>query len=355
MDEITEQTIMQLDKLINQRIAKESPLISPQQLILDIPRTDKETEIVSKGRKTIENIIDGKDKRIFLVVGPCSIHDINEAKEYSKKLAVLSKKVKDKIVIIMRCYFEKPRTSLGWKGLCNDPHLDGSNDINQGLTQSRKLLKFNANLGLLSATEYISLITPQYIGDYISWVAIGARTTESQGHRSLASGLSVPVGFKNGTSGNVDIAINAVLTSHHKHSFEGTTMLNGVAIFETTGNPYTHIILRGGKEPNYGEDYIKKVQKELINNNLKDNIIIDCSHGNSGKDPLNQSNVFIDVIKQVKKGNTGIKGLMLESYLESGNQTFTKKANLKKGISITDACLGWKETEELILEGHKIL
>ena len=346
---------MQSDKLINQRIAKVSPLISPEQLILDIPRTDKETEIVTNGRKIIENILDGKDKRIFLVVGPCSIHYIDEAKEYSKKLAALSKKVKDKIVIIMRCYFEKPRTSLGWKGLCNDPHLDGSNDINCGLRKSRELLKFNTGLELLGATEYLSLITPQYIGDFISWAAIGARTTESQGHRSLASGLSVPVGFKNGTWGNVDIAINAVLTSRHNHSFEGTTMSNGVAIFETTGNPYTHVILRGGKGPNYDEGSIEKVQKELIKNKLKDNIIIDCSHGNSGKDPLNQSKIFIDVIKQVKKGNIGIKGLMLESYLELGNQTLTKKANLKKGISITDACLGWKETEELILEGYKIL
>lgn len=340
------------DQLINQRIVKVSPLISPQQLLLDVSRSDEETKVVANGRRIIENILDGKDKRIFIIVGPCSIHDVSEAKEYAQRLSVLSKKVKDKIIIIMRCYFEKPRTSLGWKGMCNDPHLDGSTDINCGLRLSRELLKFNAGHGLLSATEYLSLITPQYIGDFVSWVAIGARTTESSEHRSLASGLSAPVGFKNSTSGNVDIAINAVLASQSKHSFEGTTMFNGVAVFETSGNPYTHVILRGGEEPNYDMDSIKLVQEKLKEHDLKDNIVVDCSHGNSKKDPANQSGVFMDVIGQIKDGNNGIKGLMLESYLEPGNQAFTSKDQLQKGISITDACLGWEETEELILRGY---
>ncbi len=346
---------MKTSNIINQRIVKESPLISPKQLLHDVPRTDKETKIVRNGRKEIENILDGKDKRIFLIVGPCSIHDIDEAKEYSKRLSILSKKVSDKIIIIMRCYFEKPRTSLGWKGLCNDPHLNGSNDINCGLRLSREFLKFNASINLLSATEYLSLITPQYIGDYITWAAIGARTTESSEHRSLASGLSVPVGFKNGTSGNVDIAINAVLASRHKHSFEGTTMLNGVAIFETAGNPYTHVILRGGKKPNYNKKSINKVQSDLRNHKLKDNIVVDCSHGNSKKDPKNQKKAFMEIINQINKRNRGIKGLMLESYLKSGSQILNRKTKLKKGISITDACLGWEETEKLILKGYKKL
>lgn len=343
------------DQLINQRIVKVSPLISPQQLLLDVPRIDKETKTVTNGRKIIENVLDGKDKRILVVVGPCSIHDIGEAKEYAHRLSDLSKKVKDKIIIIMRCYFEKPRTSLGWKGLCNDPHLDGSNDINNGLRLSRALLKYNAGKGLLSATEYLSLITPQYLGDFIAYTAVGARTTESQEHRSLASGLSVPVGFKNGTSGNVDVAINAVLASRTNHSFEGTTMFNGVAIFETTGNPYTHIILRGGKRPNYEEETIKKVQQELKKQGLKENIIVDCSHDNSERDYKKQPLVFLEVIDQIIRGNRGIKGLMLESYIKSGNQKLNKKGEFEYGISVTDACIDWEETEKLILRGYELL
>jgi 3-deoxy-7-phosphoheptulonate synthase len=298
------------DKISNQRILNVSPLISPHQLLFDLPITDKELELVDKGRKTIEKILDGKDNRIFLIVGPCSIHNVNEAKEYSKKLSELAKKVEDKIVIIMRCYFEKPRTVLGWKGISNDPHLNGSNDISLGLRLSRELLKFNANINLLSATEYLSLITPQYIGDYIAWAAIGARTTESQEHRSLASGLSTPVGFKNGTSGNINIAINAVLSSHSSHSFEGTTIYNNVAIFETKGNPYTHVILRGGKTPNYEKDIVKKVQEDLKKHDLKENIVIDCSHGNSSKDYTKQPSVFLNVINQIAEGNKAIKGIL---------------------------------------------
>jgi len=346
---------MHKDKLINKRIIKESPLISPEQILLDIPRTDSETEFIIKGRKLIEDILDNKDNRIFILTGPCSIHDLDEAKEYSKKLIGLAKKVKDKIVIIMRCYFEKPRTTVGWKGLSNDPYLDGSNDINQGLRLSRQLLKFNTDLELLSGTEYLSLISPQYIGDYISWAAIGARTVESQEHRSLASGLSVPVGFKNGTAGSVDIAINAVSASRHKHTFEGTTLANGVAIFETAGNPYTHVILRGGKNPNYDSESVKKAQEHLKSHNLEPSVVIDCSHGNSKKDYSKQPNVFMDVINQIIAGNKNIKGLMLESYLKPGNQKIASKDKLDKGVSITDACLGWEETEELILKAYKKL
>jgi 3-deoxy-7-phosphoheptulonate synthase len=343
------------DELINKRIVKELQLISPQQLLMDVQRTSKETEVVIKGRKTVENILSGKDKRIFVVLGPCSVHDIEEAKQYSRSLSELSKKVQDRIVLIMRCYFEKPRTSIGWKGLCNDPGLDGSNDINLGLRLAREFLKFNSDLGLFNATEYLSLVTPQYIGDYISWTAVGARTAESQEHRSLASGLSVPVGFKNGTRGDVDVAINGVLASRHKHSFEGTTMSNGVAIFETSGNPFTHVILRGGRLPNYDVDSIKAVQKKLRKHKLEDNVVVDCSHGNSGKDYKKQQGVFIKVIKQVVDGNRNIKGLMLESYLKPGKQKHTKKNKLKKGFSITDACLGWKETEKIILKAYDIL
>jgi 3-deoxy-7-phosphoheptulonate synthase len=343
------------DKMINRRIVKESPLISPLQLLVDIPRTDKETEVVGRGRKTIENILEGRDSRIMIIVGPCSIHKVDEAKEYARNLASLSKRVRDKMVIIMRCYFEKPRTSLGWKGLVNDPCLDGSNDINMGLRLSRQLLKFNAGLGLLSGTEYLSLITPQYLGDFVSWSAIGARTTESPEHRSLASGLSVPVGFKNGTNGNVDIAINAVLTSRHRHSFEGTTMANEVAIFETSGNPYTHVILRGGDTPNYDEKSIRRVQEKLKKHSLEPNIVVDCSHGNSGKDYSRQPAVFMNVINQIIKGNNGIKGIMLESYIREGSQELKRGKKLKYGVSITDGCLGWRDTEELILKGYTLL
>ena len=341
--------------LVNTRIIEQFPLKSADQLAIDIPETEKERKNVAQGRKIVENILDGNDDRIFIVVGPCSIHDTQAAKEYARKLQQLSVEVKDKMILIMRCYFEKPRTTTGWKGLCNDPHLDGSSDINHGLRLARDLLKYNADLGLYSGTEYLSTVTPQYFGEYITWACIGARTSESQEHRSLASGLSVPVGFKNGTAGDIDVAVNAVLSSATSHTFQGATTHNSVAIFKTSGNPYSHIVLRGGKVPNYSLRYVASAQKKLKEKNLSPALVIDCSHGNSQKDPLRQKEVFLNVLGQIRSGNTGIKGLMIESNLIAGAQAVGDPKKIAYGISITDSCLGWEDTKSLIKEGYRML
>ncbi len=344
---------MKKDQLINTRIVRQYPLQSAEQLALDLPQTKKEKETVLAGRAAAENILSGKDKRIFLIVGPCSLHDKESAKEYADRLLILSEKVKDRMLIVMRCYFEKPRTVIGWKGLRTDPALDGSNNINLGLHISREIVKYNASIGLYSGTEYLSTVTPQYFGDFISWACIGARTAESQEHRCMASGLSVACGFKNGTSGDISVAINGVLTSRQPHTFEGVTASNSVAIFKTTGNPYSHIILRGGKKPNYSSRHVKLAQAELAKKGLAPNVVVDCSHGNSQKDPKKQKTVFLDVIGQILSGNKLIKGIMLESHLFEGNQPIKKK--LRYGVSITDPCLGWEDTESLILAGYEQL
>ncbi|MFP4051846.1 MAG: 3-deoxy-7-phosphoheptulonate synthase [Thermoplasmata archaeon] len=295
------------------------------------------------------------------MTGPCSIHDIEEAKDYADKVKRLSEKVEDELLLVMRVYLEKPRTTVGWKGLINDPHLNGSYDINAGLRKARELLTYTAEIGVPTGTEFLGSVTPQYIDDLISWVAIGARTTESQPHREMASGLSVPVGFKNDTKGNVEIAINGIKAARHPHSFRGINRDGEICIVDTTGNDHCHVVLRGGKNgngyaPNYDSVSIERTLDLLRNEDLPENIVVDCSHGNSGKDHEKQPQVFRHVVQQMKDGNESIIGFMLESNLNEGNQSLSKDpSELKRGVSITDACIGWETTEELILDAYEEL
>ena len=340
---------MTISKLTDDlKISSIKELISPSELIEQFPMTEDAISTVMKTRADIINILNGKDKRLILIVGPCSIHDINSAHEYAKKLLEIKKKVEKNILVIMRVYFEKPRTVIGWKGLINDPNLDNSFDINKGIKIARKLLINLAELGIPAGHEYLDLISPQYISDVICWGAIGARTTESQSHRELASGLSCPVGFKNGTNGSIQIAIDAIKAASKAHNFLSVTKEGKSAIFSTTGNKDCHIILRGGKKINYQQEDVTYVSNLLIKNELSNNIMIDASHANSQKDHAKQKIVIKDIASQISKGNNSICGVMLESNLVEGRQDIGKRDNLIYGQSITDACIGWNETEELI-------
>ena len=340
---------MTISKLTDDlKISSIKELISPSELIEQFPMTEDAISTVMKTRADIINILNGKDKRLILIVGPCSIHDINSAYEYAKKLLEIKKKVEKNILVIMRVYFEKPRTVIGWKGLINDPNLDNSFDINKGIKIARKLLINLAELGIPAGHEYLDLISPQYISDVIGWGAIGARTTESQSHRELASGLSCPVGFKNGTNGSIQIAIDAIKAASKAHNFLSVTKEGKSAIFSTTGNKDCHIILRGGKKINYQQEDVTDVSNLLIKNELSNNIMIDASHANSQKDHAKQKIVIKDIASQISKGNNSICGVMLESNLVEGRQDIGKRDNLIYGQSITDACIGWNETEELI-------
>ncbi|MFT4517339.1 MAG: 3-deoxy-7-phosphoheptulonate synthase [Gammaproteobacteria bacterium] len=340
---------MTISKLTDDlKISSIKELISPSELIEQFPMTEDAISTVMKTRADIINILNGKDKRLILIVGPCSIHDINSAHEYAKKLLEIKKKVEKNILVIMRVYFEKPRTVIGWKGLINDPNLDNSFDINKGIKIARKLLINLAELGIPAGHEYLDLISPQYISDVICWGAIGARTTESQSHRELASGLSCPVGFKNGTNGSIQIAIDAIKAASKAHNFLSVTKEGKSAIFSTTGNKDCHIILRGGKKINYQQEDVTDVSNLLIKNELSNNIMIDASHANSQKDHAKQKIVIKDIASQISKGNNSICGVMLESNLVEGRQDIGKRDNLIYGQSITDACIGWNETEELI-------
>ncbi len=348
--------------IVDQRILEYKTLISPKELRERLPRTSKARKTVLQGRKSIEDILDGKDSRIMVIVGPCSIHNIESAKEYAKRLGELSGKISDKFLIVMRTYFEKPRTSIGWKGLIYDPDLNGSSNINLGLHLSREFLLSNAEIGLPSATEYQETFTPQYNSDLVSWAAIGARTVESPQHRQLASGLSMPVGFKNNTEGNVQVAVNAILSAREKHSFLGINDLGIPCIVNTSGNSYTHIVLRGSEnKENYDENNVRKAQLQLKAHQLSPKIMIDCSHGNSNKDHRKQTKVFENVIQQIKNGNNDIIGIMIESNLNEGGQLIPHNlANfdakkLRYGTSITDSCIGWEETEDLLLNAYKSL
>ncbi|MCU0515997.1 MAG: 3-deoxy-7-phosphoheptulonate synthase [Oscillatoria sp. Prado101] len=339
-------------KLFDAHIQKSQVLQPPAEIKAKLPLTDLAEKTVLKYRNEIEDILEGKDSRKFIVVGPCSIHDITAAEEYAAKLKELAYRVRDKFLLIMRVYFEKPRTTVGWKGLINDPDMDDSFHIEKGLEMARSMLLKLAEMGLPAATEALDPIVPQYIGELISWSAIGARTTESQTHREMASGLSMPVGFKNGTDGNIEVALNAMKSAKEPHNFLGINQEGQVSIFQTTGNVYGHIILRGGGgQPNYDAATVKKVEEKLKAANLPTNVVIDCSHGNSNKDYKRQSAVFEDVIGQIASGDTSIVGLMLESNLCEGNQPLTGegRAQLKYGVSVTDPCIGWEETEKLIL------
>lgn len=345
---------MKVRLLSDTRIQACDVLLTPREIQERLPITDREAETVFQGRRDIENIIDGTDKRKFIVLGPCSIHDVNLAIEYAKKLKRLSDIVKDKLLLVMRVYFEKPRTTVGWKGLINDPDIDGSFQIEKGLLIARQLLLNIAQIGLPAATEALDPITPQYLSDLISWSAIGARTIESQTHREMASGLSTPLGFKNGTDGNIEVALNAMEAARTPHSFLGMNQKGEISILTTKGNEYGQIILRGGGgKTNYDLETVKEVEQKLRERGLPQEIVIDCSHGNSSKDHRKQKDVFANVIDQIIAGDSAIVGLMLESNLYEGSQPIPADIrDLKYGVSITDKCISWRETEEIILQAY---
>ena len=315
-----------------------------------VPVKPEQIHTVFKSRNEIQNIINESSEKIIILVGPCSIHDVQACLEYANKLKKLSQKVDDKIMIVMRTYFEKPRTTTGWKGFINDPNLNDSFDVHEGLRKARGFLNQVLHIGLPTATEFLDPFMPQYYADLISWGAIGARTVESQTHRQLSSGLSMPVGFKNGTGGSIQIAIDAIIAAKNQHVFLGINEKGQASVVKTSGNPYGHLILRGGKAgPNYDEESVTSAAESLINNGLTPKLIIDCSHGNSNKDYKNQSKVFKSVIKQKLNGQNAIFGLMLESHLNPGSQKISSNPNdLQYGVSVTDQCVGWDETEDLI-------
>lgn len=341
--------------LYNINVISQDLLPTPMEVKQALPLSAKAEETIVTGRKTVCNILDNKDPRLFIVVGPCSIHDTQAALDYARRLKTLADKVSDTLYIIMRVYFEKPRTTVGWKGLINDPYMDDSFHIEKGLYTARKLLVDIAELGLPTATEALDPISPQYLGDLISWSAIGARTTESQTHREMSSGLSTPVGFKNGTDGSLQVAINAMYSASQPHHFLGINQQGQCAVFHTRGNRYGHVVLRGGGgETNYSAAHISRIEKELQANDLPLNISIDCSHANSKKDPANQTQVVRDCVGQILAGNRSIKSLMLESNIGWGNQPIPDDlSKLQYGVSVTDACIDWPTTEEILLELHE--
>ncbi len=335
-------------------------VITPTELKKELPLPESVRDLVAQSRQTVKDILDGKDDRLFAVVGPCSIHDTDLALEYGKRLKALADQVSDHIVIIMRVYFEKPRTTVGWKGLINDPHLNGSFDIETGLRKARNLLIKLSEIGLPLATEALDPISPQYLQDTITWTAIGARTTESQTHREMSSGLSSPVGFKNGTDGSLDVAVNAMKSVVSGHAFLGINPQGQVAITKTMGNQYGHVVLRGGGgKPNYDSVSIALCEQALEKAKLPTNIVVDCSHANSNKDHNVQPLVLDDIAHQIKDGNRSICGVMIESNINEGNQSIPDDlSQLKYGVSVTDACISWESTEKSLkkmadtLSGH---
>jgi 3-deoxy-7-phosphoheptulonate synthase len=338
------------NKLENLNVASQEALITPEALKKEMPLSDKAAETVSNGRQAIYDIMDGKDHRLFVVVGPCSIHDVEAARDYATRLKKLADEVSDTLLIVMRVYFEKPRTTVGWKGLINDPHLNDTFDIEQGLHIGRRLLLDINELGLPAATEALDPISPQYLQDTIAWSAIGARTTESQTHREMSSGLSMAIGFKNGTDGSLDVAVNAMKSVSHPHSFLGIDQQGQVAIIRTKGNNYGHVVLRGGGgKPNYDSVSVALCEQALDKAGLRKSMMIDCSHANSSKDPAIQPLVMQDVTHQILEGNTSIQSLMVESNINWGNQSIPENlADLKYGVSVTDACIDWPTTEKAI-------
>ena len=326
------------------RINSLTELLPPIAHLYDLPISEAAAELVVSTRKAIADILHHGDKRLLVIIGPCSIHDPAAALEYAQKLLPLKKQYEKELLIVMRVYFEKPRTTVGWKGLINDPHLDGTFDINFGLRQARQLLLTLNDMGMPASTEFLDMITPQYYADLISWGAIGARTTESQVHRELASGLSCPVGFKNGTDGNLKIAIDAIGAASHPHHFLSVTKTGHSAIVHTNGNPDCHVILRGGKEPNYSSSHVQAAREQLAKAGLDAKLMIDCSHANSNKDYTRQIIVAQDIAAQLKNGEDAIMGVMVESHLVEGRQDKPETY----GQSITDACIGWDTTEALL-------
>ena len=332
-------------------VASNEALITPEQLKREMPLSETALQTVSQGRQVVRDILDGKDHRLFLVIGPCSIHDLKAAREYAERLKKLAAEVSDTLFLVMRVYFEKPRTTVGWKGLINDPYLDDSFKIQDGLHIGRRLLLDLAEMGLPTATEALDPISPQYLQDLISWSAIGARTTESQTHREMASGLSSAVGFKNGTDGGLAVAINALQSVSNPHRFLGINQQGAVSIVTTKGNRYAHVVLRGGNgKPNYDSVSVAVCEQELSKGGIKPNIMVDCSHANSNKDPALQPLVMDNVANQIVDGNNSIIGLMVESHLGWGNQSIPKDlGQLRYGVSVTDACIDWDTTEKAVL------
>ncbi|MGH8580222.1 MAG: 3-deoxy-7-phosphoheptulonate synthase [Gammaproteobacteria bacterium] len=331
------------------RIRSATEVIPPSELLHGLPVSEKAAETVTQARETIQRILRGEDKLLLVISGPCSIHDVEAAREYAERLLSLKQPLQAELFLVMRVYFEKPRTTVGWKGLINDPGLDGSFRINDGLRLARRLLLDLGDMGVPAGTEYLDPITPQYVADLIAWGAIGARTTESQVHRELASGLSCPIGFKNATDGGLQIAVDAIVSASHPHHFLGVTKSGHSAILATQGNPDCHIILRGGNgRPNYDADSVEKAALRLQKAGLRPHVVIDCSHANSGKDPDRQVLVCQEVAAQIAGGETRILGVMLESHLVPGRQDLVSGKALTYGQSITDACMSWKNAADCL-------
>jgi 3-deoxy-7-phosphoheptulonate synthase len=348
---------MQEDPLHNVNVASSDLLATPDEVKRRLPLTPRAAATVLGSREIVRAILERRDPRLFVVVGPCSIHDVAAAHDYAGRLRELAARVESTMLLIMRVYFEKPRTTVGWKGLINDPDMDDSFHIEKGILIARELLLHIAELGLPAGTEALDPIMPQYLSELITWTAIGARTTESQTHREMASGLSTPVGFKNGTDGALSTSINALQSVRHPHHFLGITQQGQSAVFRTRGNSHAHLVLRGGGgRPNYDAVSIAVAERELTAAQLPANIVVDCSHGNTNKDPGLQPSVAENCIGQIADGNRSIVGLMLESHLKAGNQPIPKDlAQLEYGVSITDPCIDWPTTEALLLKVHRAL
>jgi 3-deoxy-7-phosphoheptulonate synthase len=332
------------------RIAAVRPLISPALLLDELPLGPRAASTVQRAREDLTRVLGGEDDRLVVVVGPCSIHDHDQAIDYAQRLKAEADALAADLLIVMRVYFEKPRTTVGWKGYINDPRLDGSFRMNEGLRRARELLLHIGDLGLAAGTEFLDLLSPQYISDLVAWGAIGARTTESPSHRQLASGLSCPVGFKNGTDGGVQVAVDGLVAARAPHAFMGMTKMGQAAIFETRGNDACHVILRGGRRPNYEAAGIEAAAAVLARAALPERIMVDCSHANSAKDPERQIGVAADVAHQIEGGERRIMGVMLESHLNTGRQDLRPGVPLAHGVSITDACLGWADTRPVLLD-----
>jgi 3-deoxy-7-phosphoheptulonate synthase len=336
----------------NRHVIDIKELVTPRQVKERLPTTEAAERVVIETRRALQDVLYGRDEhRLLVVVGPCSIHDPDQAYAYAESLQKIAEATKDHLLVIMRTYFEKPRTTVGWKGLINDPHLDGSCDIASGFELARTILLNINNMGLPCGTELLDPVTPQYISDLLSWAAIGARTTESQTHREMASGLSMPIGFKNGTDGSLQVALNAMATASQPHSFVGINVDGVTSVIRTNGNPDRHIVLRGGGgKTNYGREHIMQALEGLANEDISRPIMVDCSHGNSDKDHTRQIPVAHSVLKQHSEGQKGILGLLLESNLKPGKQSWGQGKTLEYGVSITDACIGWDDTETLLHE-----
>ncbi|KAF1330966.1 3-deoxy-7-phosphoheptulonate synthase, partial [Globisporangium splendens] len=335
--------------IVDVRITGIRPLIPPAILLEEIPLNSKMTQTINRGRQGVANVLRRVDDRLVVVVGPCSIHDVEAAIDYAKRLLVVSKELEKDLLIVMRVYFEKPRTTVGWKGLINDPDLNGTFNINKGLRVARELLARINEMGLPAGCEFLDTMSPQFISDLVSWGAIGARTTECQLHRELTSGLSMPIGFKNGTGGSLQLAVDAVVAARHPHCFLSVSSQGLAAIVNTAGNDTCHTILRGGKTgPNFEKQHIDDVSKMMLKANVTDNVMVDCSHGNSNKDHKNQVTVAANIGEQLRTGDDRIIGVMLESNIKEGNQSLIPGQPLEYGKSVTDACMSWETTVEVL-------